>query len=255
MKLNINMIKYAVLSAMALFFTLNLNAQALEQGKFRIDAELGTKIGGASPLGLPVEIREIKSFKPALPFFVGAKVSYGIDNKWGVRSGLILEGKGMKTEANVKAYKTTFNADEDPSQNVRGYYYGDITTNVENLYLTIPVLATYQLSTSWSLQAGPYVSMALQRKFYGLATDGYIRDEEPTGEKVGIVDAAYDFKSQIRKVDVGMSVAGKYDFAKRYYATAQFDYGFNSIMKTGFESISFDMHNIFMNVGVGIRLF
>lgn len=248
-------IKYALLSVFGLFFALNLNAQALEQGKFRVDAEVGTKIGGASPLGLPVEIRKINGFKPALPFFVGVKVAYGIDDKWGVRSGLIFEGKGMKTEATVKGYKTSFNADEDPSQNVRGYYYGDITTNVENLYFTIPVMATYQLNPSWSLQAGPYVSMAVQRKFYGMATDGYIRDEEPTGEKVGIVDAAYDFKSQIRKVDVGMSVAGKYDFAKRYYATAQFDYGFNSIMKTGFESISFNMHNIFMNIGVGVRVF
>lgn len=248
-------IKNSILSILGLMLAFNLSGQDLQKGKIRVDAELGTKIGGASPLGLPTEIRKINGFKPALPFFIGAKVTYGIDDNWGVQSGLIFEGKGMKTEATVKGYRTTFNADEDPSQNVRGYYYGDITTNVENLYLTIPVLATYQLSKNWRLHAGPYVSFAVQRKFYGLATDGYIRDEDPTGEKVGIVDAAYDFSKQIRKVDIGMSIGGKYDINKKFYASAQLDYGFNSIMKTGFESISFNMHNIFMNIGVGMRLF
>ncbi|SEG74840.1 porin family protein [Sphingobacterium lactis] len=231
-----------------------LQAQELQKGQLTLDVEAGTKIGGASPMGLPAEIRKINSYKPALPFFVGAKVAYGISEKWGIRTGFIFEGKGMKTDAQVKGYKTTFNADEDPNQNVSGYYYGDITTNVENLYLTVPILANYQLNSNWSLQAGPYISMAVQRKFYGLAKEGYIRDGDPTGEKVGIVDAAYDFKKHIRKVDVGISLGGKYDFAERYYATAQFDYGFNSIMKTGFESISFDLHNIFLNVGVGMRL-
>lgn len=255
MQFKINHIKMMAVAIVGILCVQFSQAQQLEAGKFQFDAEAGTKIGGASPLSLPVEIREIKSYRPAAPFYVGAKVSYAITNKWAVRSGLVFEGKGMKTEANVKAYKTTFNADEDPNQNVKGYYYGDISTNVENLYLTIPVQSQYQLSESWSLLAGPYISFAVNRRFYGEAIEGYIRDETPTGEQIGIANAAYSFDRSIRKVDVGMSISGKYDFAKRYYATAQFDYGFNNIMKVGFESISFPLHNIFMNVGLGIRVF
>lgn len=248
-------IRYAVLSFCALALASSASAQFQEPGKLSLDVEVGTKIGGAAPLSMPVEIREIKSFRPAMPFFVGAKANYAIDQHWGVRAGLVLDGKGMKTEANVKGYKTTFNAAEDPSENVRGYYYGDISTNVENLYLTVPLQATYQFGEHWNVQAGPYVSFAVMKKFYGEAIEGYMRDEEPTGEKIGINNTAYDFKNSIRNVDVGMSLGGKYSFAQRYYALAQFDYGFNSIMKTGFESISFDMHNIFMNIGVGMRVF
>jgi hypothetical protein len=51
-----------------------------------------------------------------------------------------------------------------------------------------------------------------------------------------------------------MSLGAHYAIDKRFFALAQLDYGFNNIMKTGFESISFGLHNIFMNVGIGYKL-
>lgn len=254
MKFSLKQIIASVCCLGGLFLAQQVNAQTQEPKTWHVEIEAGTKIGGASPLSLPVEIREIKSFRPAMPFFAGIKANYAIDQRWGVRTGLVFDGKGMKTEANVKGYKTTFNAAEDPTQNVQGYYYGDISTNVENLYLTVPIQATYELSERWNVQAGTYVSFAVMKRFYGEAIKGYMRDEDPTGDRVGIENAAYDFRGSVRNIDVGMSVGGKYRFAKRYFALAQFDYGFNNIMKTGFESISFNLHNIYMNVGLGMRL-
>lgn len=215
---------------------------------------VGTKIGGAAPIPIPRVIRSVEGYSPHYPFFIGGKANYAIDNKWGVSLGLTFEGKGMNAEADVKGYKTTFNANADPTKNVRGYYTGRISTNVQNLYLSVPIQATLRLNDNWSLQAGPYISFAVQKKFFGEATNGYLRNLEPTGNRIEIDVAKYDFKDDVRTIDVGMSVGANYDFGKRYFALAQFDYGFNSIMKTGFETISFGLHNVFLNVGVGIKI-
>ncbi|MCY4781395.1 porin family protein [Sphingobacterium sp. UT-1RO-CII-1] len=215
---------------------------------------IGSKIGGSAPLPIPKEIRKVKGYSPHYPFFIGAKATHAIDSKWGVSLGLTFEGKGMNTKADVKNYKTSFNANEDPTANAKGYFTGRITTKVQNLYLSIPIQATYQVGERWSLQAGPYIAFALQKRFFGEATDGYLRNIEPTGEKLNITFAEYDFRESVRTIDVGMSLGTNYDFGQRYFALAQFDYGFNNIMKTGFESISFGLHNIFLNVGVGIKI-
>ncbi|MDM1293723.1 PorT family protein [Sphingobacterium sp. N143] len=215
---------------------------------------LGGKIGGAAPLSLPREIRKIKSYHPNVPFFVGARANYHIDSSWGLSLGLTFEGKGMDTEANVKGYKTTFNAVNDAKEELRGYYTGDITTKVHNLYLSIPVQATYQISNRWNVQAGPYISFAVKKEFYGEAYNGYLRHEQPTGNKIIVDNADYDFAESIRSVDVGMSLGAHYAINQKFFGLAQVDYGFNNIMQTGFESISFGLHNIFMNVGVGYKL-
>ncbi|WP_293918696.1 MULTISPECIES: porin family protein [unclassified Sphingobacterium] len=222
--------------------------------QFRFTAAVGTKIGGSAPLSLPAEIRKIRSYAPAYPFFVGVKALYNIDNKWGVSLGVTFEGKGMNTEATVKGYKTSFNANEDKTQNIKGYFTGDIATDVQNLYLSVPIQATFRLSRKWEFQAGPYFAFAVNKKFTGTATNGYMRKDDPTGEKIIIEKADYDFNKSVRTLDVGMSLGSHYNISRRYFALAQFDYGFNNIMKTGFESISFGLHNIFLNAGVGIKL-
>ncbi|WP_240452871.1 MULTISPECIES: porin family protein [Sphingobacterium] len=225
-----------------------------DSDKLDLTFSVGGKIGGATPLSLPREIRKINSYAPNVPFFIGAKGTYQVNSKWGVVLGLTFEGKGMDAEATVKAYKTTFSATNNSNEELRGYYTGEITTKVHNLYLSIPIQATYQLSEKWNIQAGPYVAFAIRKKFYGEAFDGYLRREIPTGDKIIIDKADYDFSKSVRAVDVGMSLGGQYAFTPKCFALVQLDYGINTIMKTGFESISFGMHNIFMNVGVGYRL-
>ena len=234
---------------------LSVHSLSAQERNWDFELSAGVKVGGATPLGIPEEIREIKSYSlGGLPAFVKVNAEYKFNNKWGIRSGVVLEGKSMSTAASVKGYKTTFNANEDPSQNVRGYYTGDITTNVDNIYLTVPVQMTLDLGERWNMQLGPYISYALNRRFYGKAIEGYMRNELPTGEKVGVTDVAYDFHDSVRKWDVGASLGAKYKFAKHYHVLGQMDYGINNIMKTGFESISFGLHNVYLNVGVGVSL-
>lgn len=247
---------YIIFVALMASISISVNAQEIENKAGKVDVQfmLGTKIGGAAPLSLPREIRKIKSYSPNVPFFVGTKANYHIDSKWGVALGLTFEGKGMDTKATVKGYKTTFNAVNDSKDELRGYYTGDITTKVHNLYLSVPIQATYQLSDRWNVQAGPYISFAVKKEFYGEAYNGYLRHEQPTGNKIIVDNADYDFNESVRNIDVGLSLGAQYTIDKKFFALAQLDYGFNNIMKTGFESISFGLHNIFMNVGVGYRL-
>lgn len=226
----------------------------LNSNKLNFSFSAGGKIGGVTPLSLPQEIRKLKDYSPNVPFFIGAKGIYQIDTRWGVGLGLIFEGKGMDAEATVKGYKTTFSAVNDSKEELRGYYTGDITTKVHNLYLSIPIQAEYKLSDKWNIQAGPYVAFAVRKKFYGEAFNGYLRHESSIGDKIVIDQANYDFSKSVRTVDVGMSLAGQYKVNRNIFALAQFDYGINNIMKTGFESISFGMHNVFLNLGVGYKL-
>lgn len=214
----------------------------------------GLKLGGASPIGMPVEIRKINNYNPSMPFFIQGKAIKAIKNRWEISAGLGLEGKGMHTEASVKGYQTTFNAAEDPSQNVSGFYYGTISTKVENIYLTIPILVHYNFSNHWQINAGPYIGYAIHKKFFGEAIEGYMRDQTPTGEKIGIEDAAYNFDKNIRNIDWGLKVGGKYQWNNGWHVLAGLDYSCNAIMKPGFESITFGLHNIYVNVGVGYRL-
>ena len=177
--------KITILTLANLLFALNLFAQS--QLKDSVDKKMdyrfsiGTTVGGSSPMGVPAEIRKILKYNPAVPFFAKAQAIYHIDPKWAVGTGLSYVGNGMSTKARVKAYKTTFNESSDPSQKISGYFYGDISTNVKNTYLQIPVTAFYQISDKWEVNAGPYFGFALSRKFDGTAYDGYMRDETPVG--------------------------------------------------------------------------
>ena len=215
---------------------------------------IGSKIGGASPMGFPSEIRKIKGYGLAVPFFAMAKVEYRFSDKWSTIVGLTFEGKGMQAKADVKGYQTTFNDNTEGTQSISGYYYGTITTHVQNLYVTLPLLASYTLSPRWDIQAGPYVSLAVRRRFFGEAQTGYLRNITPMGEKLIIEHAAYRFDQAVRRVDYGATLGSRYAISPRYYAVGQFDYGFSNIMKNGFETISFGLHNVYLNLGVGIKL-
>lgn len=248
--------KYIIAAAALIALVVRVDAQEANANsdKLNFTFSVGSKIGGATPLSMPEEIREINSYSPNVPFFIGGKGIYQINTKWGIALGVTFEGKGMDAEARVKGYKTTFSAVNDSNEELRGYYTGDITTKVHNLYISVPVQVDYQLSDRWNVQAGPYVAFAVRKKFYGEAFNGYLRHESPVGDKIIIDQADYDFSNSVRTVDLGMSLGGQYKISRNFFGLAQFDYGVNNIMKTGFESISFGMHNVFLNLGVGYRL-
>ena len=51
---------------------------------WNIELRAGYNLGGTSPIPLPVEIREIKSYKPSMGFSVESDFTKFFDEKWGL---------------------------------------------------------------------------------------------------------------------------------------------------------------------------
>ncbi|NPE48953.1 porin family protein [Sphingobacterium prati] len=210
-------------------------------------------IGGSSPLGLPKTIRKIESYNPGLQVGLEANATKWLpENKqWGIRAGIRFEAKGMKTEARVKNYLTEIVKD---NSKVRGYYTGKVETNVQNTYLTLPVLAVYKLSDHWNLYGGLYFSALLDNTFDGNVSDGYLRQNTPTGTKITFEEgsqASYDFSDNIRKFHWGAQLGTEWKMNRHFKLLTDLTYGFNNILEKDFTSIDFGMHNIYLNVGFG----
>lgn len=222
--------------------------------KWRLFVAAGTQIGGAAPLGMPREIRKINSYAPAVPYYFSATLSRSITERWGIASGLTIGGKGMHTEAQVKGYQTSFQTGDSPVDVISGYYYGAIKTRVQMHYLTLPLHATYRLHQRWELHGGAYISIALKKRFTGEAVSGYIRNESPLGEKKIIQNTPYDFSEYLHRADFGFQLGTQYQLTSTCFMRAQLDYGMSNIMQNSFQSISFAMHNVYMQVGFAVRI-
>lgn len=247
--------KYSLILLLALLTTLPSMAQEKEYKglirsamvglEYRIKA--GFNIGGTSPIPLPAEIRELKSYAPTLAIAVEADICKKFTPKWGVLIGVRVETKGMETDARVKNYHMEMTADDGGFMS--GSWTGNVKTKVQNSYLTFPVLATYQLSKRWELRAGPYFSYVASREFSGSAYDGYLRNQDPTGEKVNVTSAVYDFSNDLRRFQWGAQLGAEWKAYKHLSLYADLEWGLNSIFPKNFQSVTFDMYPIYANLG------
>ncbi|HFK5553389.1 TPA: porin family protein [Elizabethkingia anophelis] len=212
-------------------------------------------IGGSAPMGMPREIRKIESYNPTLALGLEANATKWVseDRKWGIRVGVRVEGKGMKTKAEVKNYLTEIKQD---NSKVRGYYTGKVQTTVKNSYITVPVSAVYRLSDKWNLYGGLYFSGLIDKNFDGYVSDGYLRQNTPTGPKITFSEgstATYDFSSEVRKFQWGLQLGAEWSMNKHFVLFPEFTYGINGLLNKDFDAISFSMHNVYLNMGFGYK--
>ncbi|MGL4584361.1 MAG: porin family protein [Flavobacterium sp.] len=256
--------KNILISLTALFSVQIISAQEVQSTKrfetfftknmsYQINANFS--IGGASPLGLPEEIRSIDSYNPTLLLGLEANATKWLtdDHKWGVRMGLRFEEKGMKTDARVKNYLIEVKSNTGPS---RGYFTGDVYTNVKNTYLTIPISAVYSINQNWNVYGGLYFSALIDKNFTGNVSNGYLREKDPTGLKVEFNDGAeadYDYSDEVRKFQWGTQVGAEWKMNKHFKLFGDVTYGFNGVLNSDFDAISFSMHNIYLNLGFGYQ--
>ena len=175
------------------------------------------------------------------------------EHKWGVRTGIRIEGKGMKTDARVRDYVTQINYN---GAQVKGNFTGDVKTQVRNTYLTVPVLATYNVNSSWNVYGGLYFSAVIDKTFDGYVYDGYLRQTDPTGQKLIFEDgkkADYDFSNDVRKFQWGTQVGAEWKMNEHFFLFGDVTYGFNGVLNKDFDAISFSMHNIYLNLGFGYQ--
>lgn len=213
----------------------------------------GLEVGGTAPLPIPREIRKIEEFNPLLNFYAEGVAEKQIYGYWYLRTGLRLEQKGMKTKARVKNYHMEMMADDGGY--MEGAWTGHVETKVSNVYLTLPLMASYHFDDDhWEAHGGPYVSLLLHGAFSGSAYDGYIRHHDPTGEKAYVTHATYDFGDEVRHLAWGLQLGGTYRWNKRWGVTADMTWNFNNIFPADFESVTFDLYPIYAKLGLTYKL-
>lgn len=225
------------------------NLQWVAQRGWNIRLSAGVNIGGTSPLPLPREIRSINSYNPGLNLSLEGSVQKSFDNsRWGVLVGVRFERKGMTTDADTKNYHMeAWNT--DGSGKVVGAWNGKVKTEVNSTCLTLPVLATYSISDRVMLSAGPYVSYLLDGEFSGQAYDGYIRDQNPTGERADVTRAEYDFGSDMNRWQWGVQAGCEYRAYTHLALFANLQWGANSIFPDDYSAVTFALYPIYGTMG------
>ncbi len=221
--------------------------------KFEYEVNAGTNIGGASPLPLPAEIRHIDHYSPNLNLQLGATVTkwLGVRKEWGVAVGVRLETKGMETKARVKNYGMEIYQD---GKKLSGRWTGRVQTKYHSQQLVVPVTAVWRLNKRFKVNAGPYLSFAFENDFDGFVYDGYLREGDPTGDKVvfeGDSQASYDFGDELRHFQWGLQAGVSWSAYKHLLVNANLVWGCNDIFKSSFKTVSFDLYPIYLNVGFG----
>lgn len=216
------------------------------------EMKAGFSIGGTSPLPLPEEIRKIDSYAPGIAISIEGNATKWFNNEWGLTVGARLENKTMTTEATVKNYGMKIintNGGE-----LEGLWTGGVKTQVKNSYLSIPAVANYKISKRWKVSAGPYVSYLIERNFSGHVYEGHLRTPDQTGSRVdfsGESIATYNFSEDLRKFQWGMQLGGEWKAFKHLNVYADLTWGLNDIFKKEFDTITFAMYPIYLNVGFG----
>lgn len=214
----------------------------------------GVNIGGTTPMPLPREIRAIDKYRPTLCISLEGDVKkwFGQRKTWGMMFGFRLENKGMETNATVKNYSMEIIG--DGGEKLRGNWTGGVQTQVENSYFSIPVVALYRLNNRVSFSAGPYFSFVTGRKFSGYVYEGYLRENNPTGAKVefaGDNRASYDFSDELRRFQWGAQIGAEWQAFKHLIVYADLTWGLNDIFRKDFDTITFAMYPVYLNVGFG----
>lgn len=211
---------------------------------------VGYVLGGTMPLPLPDEIRKINEFSPKGGISVGFDGYKFFNMRWGMTAGLRLFFQGMHTGANVKNYHTAIQMGDDI---VEGNFTGTDITDTRMLGLTIPVTAAYRVGARWTFNLGPYFSYWIYRDLDGEVYDGYLRENDPTGQKIAIGSdnpASYDFSDDMRRFSCGAEFCADFRITRHLNVFGLLDWGFMDVFKDDFETISFSLYPIYATFGL-----
>lgn len=238
-------------------FTSHPAAAQKDNQKLQLKARVGYSIGGTAPLGMPATIRSIESFRLTPNFLVGVDGTYRLSEKFGLQAALHYEIKDMNTEVTTKGYHMKVMMDEDE---LEGLYTGHVSQTVRQRMITIPVQLTYELGKSLQLKAGPYLSLLLCKEFYGYASDGYLRKDDPTGVKVVMGNregewATYDFSDDMRSCQMGVAVGIDWAFYRRLGLSADLSWGLTGIHRGDFKTVEQTLFPIYGTIGFFYRFY
>ena len=247
-------IAYIILIVTSLF--VGSPAQAVTLDSLQLKARVGYNIGGTSPIPLPETIRSLDSYSLTPSFMVGFDAMLPLTQQWGIMAGLRFENKGMKAAVTTKAY---FMEVVKGDQKMAGLFTGHVEQEVKQWMLTVPVQATLKLSDKVMLKGGPYVSFLLNKGFSGIASNGYLRKDSPTGAKILMGNkegewATYDFGDDMRSLQFGIGIGADWQVHKRIGVSADLNWGLTGIFPGDFKTVEQTLYPIYGTIGVFYRL-
>lgn len=231
---------------------------SIPQRKVNLEFRAGLNVGGASPVPLPVEIRELKGFNPNINPSLEADVNFRLDRKsrYEIVTGLRLERKSMATDAGVKDYSMEITGSK--GEKISGHWTGDVYTEYSSLNLTLPVMFSIMPCRNFKVQMGGYVSYLFNQQFDGYVSNGYLRKGDPTGEKVvftGDAKGSYDFSSNLHGIQYGIMAGVNWELSKHVVLAGHLSWGLRNLFEYDFNTLTFNMYPIYLNVSVGYKLF
>lgn len=215
-----------------------------------IDIRAAYSIGATTPYGIPATIRGMNSYTPTPSFSVGGNYEQHLGEHWGAMAGIRLVGRGMKAEAKVKQYQMSM---VRGGEKLTGLFTGNVSTEVYQLAINVPLRAVFHPSEKVRLWLGPSLSVVMNSTFKGHARDGYLREGSPTGPKILIGDddaCSYDFSEDMQRMLVGIDLGVDWFFTQHFGATAEFSMGLTNIFKSDFKTIEQKMYPIYGSVGL-----
>ncbi|MDR3236110.1 MAG: PorT family protein [Prevotellaceae bacterium] len=213
----------------------------------------GLNFGGSAPFSLPAEVREIEQYSPnAFAPHLALEAIRWINERWGVAAQITWDHKGFTVRDRVKNLYTEIDI-EGNSGAQTGNFTGKNTTEVHNIYFTLPVMATYRGSNRWASQAGFYFAYLYRPVFKGQASDGYLRRGSPIGEKINVPNAGFDFSKNQNRFDYGLIVAEECRIYRNVALRGQLTCAFHSLFPDQFKAITFAMRNIYGTLGISYQ--
>ncbi len=228
----------------------------LYKDSVKYDVRLGYNIGGTAPINMPATIRGLHKYTLQPNVIISINGKHKLEGRWGLMSGFRFEYKDMEVDARVKNYYVDIVMG---GQSLSGTYTGHNVCKVKQFMITLPVMATYDISKNFQLHAGPYVSVLLSKEFSGYVYNGHLRVDRPTGPKVemGGKDGAhgvFDFSDHMRRIQYGFSAGADWQFTNLWGAYAEINWGLSGIHHSDFKTIDPTLYPIFGSLGVIYRL-
>ena len=232
-----------------------LGMQATVFDDLRFDARVGYELGGTVPTHVDNKIRHLNSYNPGFNFTIAAEASYPFSERWAIHSGLRFELGSMDVDARVKNYDIEVVRGEE---SLDGIFNGNVRIKSAQRRITLPIQAAYAINEQWRLRGGVFMGWLTNRRFWGWAYDGYLREGTPVGPEIEMGTEPgergdFEFDSNMRHMQWGLDVGADCQFSRHWGAFAELTYGLSGLFKSNFHSVE-TLRPLYGTLGIIYRI-
>ncbi len=206
---------------------------------------VGFNVGASFPLPIPNRMSGFSWTPPFTPY-IGYKLTIHNDKTFGMATGLMVGYKGMHAKASVYQIYTEVVVD---GIETKGYFTGRNSTNVDNLYMSFPIEACI-LQPKYRFNVGVLLSYTLKKEFNGDVSDGYLRKDTPTGDKILVSSSSYNFDDEVRGFDIAATLTFERKIVNNLNLSVGLDWSLTPLLHSDFTGMPYKLYNVYAHVGV-----